>query len=226
MKKVVFTIIVLMCSQAFGLTFMGPPKAELKQNQSSVGFDYSYGEIDIDFDDSGFVGTFENVETSTYLVNLAYGITNTWEIFALLGLTDTDYEEDFNAKNDLAYGFGTKFTLSRQDSLSFGGLFKIISAEADGTYLGFKGKFDYYEIQIAVGPTFKHEAISIYGGPFLHFIEVDISENGLTADIDQESEFGGYIGALLDINKNVSCCVEYQKTGNAHGICAGLRWKF
>ena len=45
MKKVAITILVLMCNQAFGLTLMGPPMAELEQGQHSAGIDFSYGDI-------------------------------------------------------------------------------------------------------------------------------------------------------------------------------------
>jgi len=238
MKKLVITIVALMCSQAFGLTFMGPPMAELEQGQKSVGFNLSYSEMDIEVSGLGISETLNDAESFAYLVNLGYGVSDNWETFIRLGLTDVEFEE-FDGSSEFAYGFGTKVTFEQKDSVTWGGLFQIIWANSDDSLTGDVPGYgivtadleiDFYEIQIAVGPTYKMEGLSIYGGPFLHFIdgELDVSVLGVTGtlDVEQESEFGGYIGALFDINENVSCNVEYQQTGDAYAICTGLLWKF
>ena len=229
MKKIIVTIMVLMCSQAFGLTLMGPPMAELEQGQKSVGFDFSYSKMDIKVSAFGLSGTFEDVESSTYLVNLGYGINDSWDAFLRLGLTDIEYE-DFDGSSEFAYGFGTKVTFSQQDSLSWGGLFQITWSEADDTVLGIKDEIDYYEMQIAVGPTYKMEGLSIYCGPFLHFIDGDIKESGpgysITGDLEQESEFGGYVGLNAELAENTDWQIEFQITGDAYAICTGIGWRF
>jgi hypothetical protein len=44
---------------------------------------------------------------------------------------------------------------------------------------------------------------SIYGGPFLHFIEGEIDyENIITTDIEQESEIGGFFGLNTEITES------------------------
>ena len=226
MKKIVVTIMVLMCSQAFGLTLMGPPMAELEQGQKCVGFNLSYSEMDLEEKALGLSATLEDVESFSYLVNLGYGVSDGWDFFVRLGLTDIEYE-DFNGSSEFAYGFGTKATFSQQDSMTLGGLFQILWSEADDTILGIKTDVEYYEIQIAVGPTFDYDGLSIYGGPFLHFVEGEIDYAGVvTSDIEQESEFGGFVGAQFDLAENASCCVEYQITGDAQAVCAGIAWRF
>lgn len=226
MKKIVIIILVLMCSQAFGLTLMGPPMAELEQGQKGLGLNLSYSEMDIKESVLGGSWTF-SVESFTYLINLGYGISDNWEAFVLLGLTDVEHE-DLDRSSEFAYGFGTKFTISQQDSLSLGGLFQITWSEADDTVLGIETEIDYYEIQIAVGPTYTNDTVSIYGGPFLHFIDgdVDYKTLGVTSDIEQESEFGGYIGLNAELAENTNWQIELQFTGDAYAICTGISWKF
>jgi len=222
MKKIVVTIMVLMCSQAFGLTLMGPPKAELEQGQKSVGFNLSFSEMDLKVDSF----TLDDVESFSYLVNLGYGVSDDWDFFVRLGLTDIE-QDDFDGDAEFAYGFGTKATFSQQDSMTLGGLFQILWSEADDTILGTQTDVEYYEIQIAVGPTFDYDGLSIYGGPFLHFVDGDFKVSGLgSADIEQESEFGGFVGVQFDLVENASCCVEYQITGDAQAVCAGIVWGF
>ena len=86
------------------------------------------------------------------------------------------------------------------------------------------------EIQIALGPTYTAEGVMIYGGPFLHLIDGDMDlQSGATkvsADLEEESEVGGYIGAQFDIMENAAINVEYQLTGDAQGIFAGITWVF
>lgn len=229
MKKTVITIIVLMCSQAFGLTFMGPPMAELEQGQKSAGFNLSYSEMDVEVSAFGLSGTLDDVESFTYLVNIGYGISDNWDAYLRLGLTDIEFE-DFDSSSEFAYGFGTKVTFGQQDAVTWGGLFQILWSEADDTVLGIKDEIDYYEIQIAFGPTYDYDGISIYGGPFLHFIDGDIKESGpgysITGDIEQESEFGGYVGLNAELTESANWQIELQFTGDAYAICTGLGWKF
>lgn len=222
MKKIAVTIMVLMCSQAFGLTLMGPPVAELEQGQKSVGFNISYSEMDLNVNSSSL----DDVETFSYLANLGYGVSDEWDVFVRLGLTDTE-QEDFDGSAEFAYGFGTKYTFMQQDSMSLGGLFQILWSEADDTIAGTKYEVDYYEIQIAVGPSFDYGGMSIYGGPFLHFVDGDFKVSGLgSADLEQDSEFGGYVGLNAELAENTDCQIEFQITADAYAICAGIGWRF
>ena len=230
-KRILLLVVILMgaglwSSSALALALMGPPMAELEQGQKSAGFNLSYGKMDIEESALGSSWTLEDVESFTYLVNLGYGVTNNWEAFIRLGLTDIE-QDDFNGSSEFAYGFGTKATFVQQDSMALGGLFQILWSEADDTVSGINTEVKYYEIQIAVGPTYNMDGISIYGGPFLHFVEGEIDYASiLTSDIKQESIFGGYIGAQFDIAENTSCHIEYQLTGDASAIGAGIVWRF
>jgi len=78
-------------------------------------------------------------------------------------------------------------------------------------------------MQIAVGPTWKlNDTLSIYGGPFVHLIDGDV-EN---ADLEEDSAFGGYVGAEAALADNTSLFGEIQLTGSGWAIGAGIGWKF
>lgn len=111
---------------------------------------------------------------------------------------------------------------------------------------------DYYQLKIAVGPSYElTEGISVYGGPFYHMVsgDYDLKETGdvsrdtvpapgetLTetlyysskesGDIEEESSFGGYIGAQIDITENLPIVVEYQFTGDADIFGLNLLYRF
>lgn len=241
MKNVaITTIVVLMCSQAHGLTFMGPPKAELEQGQYSLGIDYSFSDVDAEVSGYGVSWT-EDIKTNTLFFNLGYGIADGWEGFLRLGIADVE-ADDFNGDNEFVYGFGTKFTFSEQDAISWGTLLQIgwFSSNDSGTVITEghtitgKQEIDVYEIQIAIGPTYEVDDLKIYGGPFLHFISGDYDWSGTVTgpvingsgsfswDIEEESVFGGYIGISKDLTENTNIGIEFQYTGDAQAI--GVRY--
>jgi hypothetical protein len=145
------------------------------------------------------------------------------------------------------WGFGTRATFWQDEELSWGGLFQITWLEPDDGSISLVGdpdftgdaEIDIREVQIAVGPTWRvDEGICIYGGPFLHFVDGDLDISGRTvfeemdmlmeveADIEEESQFGGYIGAHLEVDENTSCFIECQLTGDAWGIGLGAARRF
>jgi len=247
MKTVKFLalIILIWSSQAMALPPMGPPKADLEQGQYSVGSDYSFSVMDIELSGYGLNVTQKDVDSNMIFANLGYGIAPNLEAFVRLGAANAEFE-GFSGDTEFAYGFGTKATFAQEGDLTWGGLFQMSWANSedtgtlilDGHTITGTQEIDFYEIQIAVGPTYKMEGFSIYGGPFLHIIDGKYDWNGtvtgpivngsgsFSLDVKQESELGLYIGALFDINENVSCSVEYQQASDAYGICTGLRWRF
>ena len=246
MRAVTIVIMLLaLCSQAFGLTLMGPPKANLEQGQFSAGVDYSFSETDVEVSGLGLTETLKDAETNMIFANFGYGIVPNLEAFVRLGASKTKFE-DFSGDTEFAYGFGIKTTFAQEGDLTWGGLFQMSWLNSEDTdTLFFEGhtitgkqEFDVYEIQIAVGPTYKYNNISFYGGPFLHLVNGDYDWSGTVTgpivngtgsfsfDVEEESKFGGYIGLDAELNENVNWVIEYQMTDDAHSISTGLRWKF
>jgi hypothetical protein len=212
---VVLFVVLGSSTLALGLSPMGPPKAGLDKGQFGVGLSYTYGEMDLEFDSDT-----EEVDTSMLFVDIGYGIMDQWEGFARLGFAKLEVD-DWDGGNKFAYGFGTKVTLTEEEPTSWGGLFQIGWIEGDDSGV----EIDAYEIQIAVGPTYEADKMRIYGGPFLHFVDGDV-ENGGSVDIEQESVFGGYVGAQFDVAENTAAGVELQFTGDAWGIMGRIGWSF
>jgi hypothetical protein len=223
-KRVLLLVVALMVaglwsSAAWALRPMGPPMAGLEQSQMSVGFDFSWSEMNLEVEGD----TVDDVESIAYLAKLGYGIADNWEAFIRLGIAGIDIDDpDFSGDDQFAYGFGTKVTFAEGDPLTWGGLFQMDWTKSEDE----DAEIDAFEIQIAVGPTYQMEGMSIFGGPFLHFVDGEVDEPGGTHDVKQESEFGGYVGAQFDIAENASCHIEYQITGDASGIGAGIVWRF
>ena len=227
MKRLSIIIAVLFASPAWALTFMGPPTSDIKQGQFGVGFDYAQTEADIEIE--GVSGILTDVEADTYFARLLFGIADGAELSARLGIGEI---EDLG--NEFAWGVGAKATLVKSGSLNWGALFQFTGLYGDETDtisgFGVTGDFDVYEYQVAVGPTLKIGQLSVYGGPFLHFItgdaDIRILGTTLSYDLEQESEFGGYIGLSWDMVENTSLAVEYQATGDADAIGISLIHRF
>ena len=230
-KIIVILLVFAFCVPSFGLSPMGPPKAGLDKGQFGVGLNYTIGEMDLDFSvDTG------EVETNMLFVDLGYGIMDQWEGFARLGFAKAEQDDiGFDGGNKFAYGFGTKVTISEQDAITWGGLFQMTWLEGDDTISGFDVDFDAYEIQLAFGPTYEADSIRIYGGPFLHFVDGDLDVTGVlpgwgavsgSVDVEQESEFGGYVGAQFDVAENSCANIEAQFTGDAWAISGGISFGF
>jgi opacity protein-like surface antigen len=235
-KLLVVLVVVGLCSTAaLALDPMGPPTAGLKQGQVSAGLEYLYSDMDLRVEGSDL----KNVRMNKGYANLGYGIADNWEAFIRLGGAEADFKTDefeYNGDIGFAYGFGTKVTLWEQSpELKWGGLFQMSWADLSGTAkeIGGKGKEDVdlnaREMQIGVGPTWTPtKGLSIYGGPFVHFLHADWNggANTGTADITEANSFGGWIGAQVEVTENLPVCVEWQYTGtdNALGVSAVCRF--
>jgi len=157
-----------------------------------------------------------------------------------------DKYKGFDGSFGFGWGFGTRATFWQDEELSWGGLFQITWLEPDDSSISLAGDTEFSgkaeisirEVQIAAGPTWRVEDnLRIYGGPFLHFVDGDLDISGrtdlgteilteATGDIEEESQFGGYVGAHLDVDQNTSCFIECQLTGDAWGIGIGAARRF
>jgi hypothetical protein len=245
MKKQKFLIVIVLVlslsvtAMAFGP--LGPPTAGLKTGQFSIAGEYSYTDSDVKIKGSGLDVTIEGVTSNMFLGQIGYGMSDDWEIYGLVGTADhqSDDLEPLDFDYDFAYGFGTKLTLAKQENLSWGAMFEMGwrqgSDSASGGGISADVDLDYYEMFIALGPTWNaSEGMRIYGGPFFYMLDGSIdgtaSYEGSTYsgsfDLEEESSFGGYVGAEFDLCPNSSLYVEYQFTGDMQTFGTGISWKF
>ncbi len=262
-------IVGLISSSALALDPMGPPAAGLEQGRFRAGVDYSYSQMDLELSDGtwtefldgvfldageGTSFTLENFKVNKVYANLGYGFADNCEGFLRLGATDGEFgdsiwedSEKFDSNAELAVGGGVKATFFQEGGLKLGALLQASWAE-------YHGKLDaphwaapdfveleMAEVQIAIGATYTWaDSISVYGGPFFHFIrgelddtvsEVDPISGGLLNsvyvwDVDEDSAFGGYLGVQLEPVEGCSLNVEYQRTGSADAFGASIMWRF
>ncbi|MHC4132853.1 MAG: hypothetical protein ACYSR3_12800 [Planctomycetota bacterium] len=250
--KTIFLILLLTlfpASFVFALDPMGPTTAELKQNQWSLGFDYSYTEMDMEFTDVSIGGTripgnitIDDIEQNKLYANVGYGIIRDWDVFVRVGASDIDLTDDVGDGMDsdfgFATGFGSKLTLYKQGKFSWGLLGQASYAEMDG-FSDFSGTIlgstvtesdidiDLWEFQFATGPTIKLDShFTVYGGGFYHMIDgdydsdvtIDGSPFDFKADIEEDSEWGGYGGIQINWDKRSRWNIEFQRTGAGYGI--------
>lgn len=257
------------CSVAFALDPLGPPSSDIEQGQFKIGTDYSHSNMDlklnngivIEYLDGFFYGwdeavdlTLKNFKVNRGYANLGYGIADNFEAFFRLGGSSAEFgdsiwedSEKFDSRAEPAAGFGVKATFFEEHNLKLGGLIQANWAGYDGK-LNAKHwassdfvEIDITEIQFAVGVTcILSYRVSVYGGPFLHFIdgelndvysEVDTDTGGLLTsdyswDIEQDSTFGGYLGTQMELAENCSLNIEFQHTAAANAFGASIAWRF
>lgn len=190
----------------------------------------------------------EAIKMNKLYVNLISDLVDNYDIFLRLGITDASPDKSKNQDNfagsigdsdydiTLGGGFRTTFYQSKDSKTRWGLLAQLSYASLDfdektysvnGSDISLSATVDMLEIQLAAGPTYQiTDEISIYGGPFLHFIKGDVELRGNVNDIpvqgssdfEQKSELGGFIGLSTDLAKNTKFNIEFQITDDAQAV--------
>ncbi len=252
---IVFVITSLCSSAALALAPVGPPTAGLKTGQWSTGFDYLRSELNFDIDwSSDYVSNIpkskaKNMKSDAYLAKLSYGVSDNWELYGFLGVADSRGKvegDDINGSFDGGYnfsgGFGTKWTFSKGEKLSWGLVYQMswwsgsesstadLTAFGGGTAEKVNTDLKSFDIFLALGPTYKMQNWQIYGGLALYYYNADINLDAMSTTIAKGSAdkalFGGYIGTLIDISENCSLYGEYMLASDASALGTGIVWKF
>jgi opacity protein-like surface antigen len=239
-KKVIAIAVVLLAAGvwaplALALDPLGPPAAGLRQGGVGLGLDYSFSQMNFKFTDD--YKARDNQVTKTF-VNLGYGVADNWEVFGRIGGSKWEINDwDELGSTRPAWGLGTKVTIAQDGNLKWGALFQIswnksIALWNEGDNFE---KMTWYEYQIAVGPTYKlTDKVSIYGGPFYNYLRgndtwTEEGEEGTSVESEHfkgGNHVGGYIGAQVAVNDNLSLNAEYQLVAGASGMGLMLVWKF
>ena len=234
----IMLIVGVFAPAILALSPLGPTIATLDRGKMSVGFDFADSKSNIKISGYGLSGILEDVESQLYLAKLTLGLFDNYEMFIRLGAADHK-AEGYQGSSGFAYGWGSKLTLATGDPVSWGTIFQMTWSESSDVLTEDVPPFgtinadvdiDVMEIQIAVGPTYTQGGLSIYGGSFIHLIDGELGVAALgesvSFDLEQKSEFGGYIGARFDLAESSSVFFEYQKTGDASAIAGGVVWRF
>jgi len=196
----------------------------------------------------------DDFKSNKYLARIGYGLSDDWEIFTRLGIADAEFDGDgsypnFDSDHEFSFGVGTKKTFIDNGDVKWGAVFQFSWAEVDdkfsnqdisfangaiAPYYGVnKIELEWYEMQLALGPQWMvDEGIYLYGGPFLHFLEGDLDvetgsyESRYEYELEQESEFGGFVGCLVEIDPHIVANVEGQIMSDAWLLAVGVNWLF
>jgi len=196
------------------------------------------------------------IQTNKFYVNLVSVLGNNNDVFLRLGIMDANPNKSQNRDNlagyigDSDYGFtfggGIRNTFYQsedgKEKWGFLAQFSYTSLDFDkknylinGFETAFSATADVLEMQIALGPTYEiTDKLSVYGGPFLHFVKGDMEIRGSidgasghgSCDLKQESEIGCYVGLSAELTRNSDFNVEYQFTDDAQAIGFRLIHRF
>jgi hypothetical protein len=149
----------------------------------------------------------------------------------------------------LAWGAGTRMTFAETGDIAWGTILQMTwlnpkgseSTWTDplGSYSSINASIDlqYWEIQLAAGPTLNLGSVWLYGGPFLYFAKGDVNVQGTWTDMDisgpieakhdvrEDSNFGGFGGMQVNLADNLCFYLEGQTTGDGWGFGAGGVWR-
>jgi hypothetical protein len=198
---------------------------------------------------------FDDVKTHFHYLTIGYGIDDWWEVYAQLGIADVKYrtiepdnpDDEWsgrNLDNDFAWGIGTKVTFYKQDNVEWGVVAQMNwidtgleekYTEEDVTYkdeLTWKTR----ELLIAVGPTVDMGGWWLYGGPFYYDLSGDSKfkekVDGIgtvykdSLDLNEDSNFGGYVGAKFIIAENTSLNFDVAAVSGGWAAGTGLVYRF
>ncbi|MBN2592226.1 MAG: hypothetical protein JXA81_01875 [Sedimentisphaerales bacterium] len=198
--------------------------------------------------------TISGFEVNTLYAIIGYGVFENCEAFVRMGAANAtfgdslwDEGEDFDSDIDFAIGAGIKANFYKGFDWKIGGVIQINRAELDGKLNSSSWvipqpqlvDISTTEIQIAIGATYMHSRrLSIYGGPFAHFIsgDFDFQFNRVTDEffdvgkfswqINEGPTYGGYLGAQYELTQNISGNIEYQNSSNADVFGLSLLMKY
>ena len=187
--------------------------------------------------------TISGFEINTLYATIGYGVFENCEAFLRMGAANAtfgdslwDEGENYDSDIDFAIGLGIKANFYKEFNWRIGGVIQINRAELDGKLDSSSWVIPQpqivdittTEIQIAIGATYLYSRrLSIYGGPFAHFIsgDFDFQFNRVTDEFFDVGEFsweinegpiyGGYLGAQYELSKNIYANIEFQNSSDA-----------
>ena len=262
MKKIAFASVFFLFfgGNIYALDFLGQPSARVENTNSFLGIGYVNSSIDIVTDDDmGDFGSAEfeikDIDMDKYFFDLGGGTDDHTSFFFRIGAARAQIDRDENESNFAGYiddsddalllGGGVKVTLYEEEHVKWGVSAQFTKTEFDfkkadftldsADYVDIETEGTLYEIMVSTGPTvIFNKYVSIYGGPFLHFIRGEIEAKGLIdtvpaygeTDVREDSIAGGFVGVELTFGDKLSFSMEGQKTNSAAAVGGSLCFRF
>jgi len=247
-KKLLLSIMVvgMMSSAALAVAPIGPPVASLAEGQYAVGLGYAMADLEVCFD-TGFTTrkSVQNAEVNAYYGKIGYGISDTWCASVTLGMSDLEADadqlpvggSDFDSDAKFMYGLAMKKTLHDNGTdTKWGAALQYMRGRSKDT-LSTASRFgngamnvgpatvslDWYMVQLAAGPSIQlNPDVSVYGGPFLMFVDGHIRANtGGNGELEENVELGGFIGTIINLGGNAGLNLEFLFSDQSWGAGIG-----
>ena len=206
------------------------------------GYIFSFSQMDVGVDG---LGTLEDFELIRHYYTWGIALDENFNFNLLLGAVsgqaDSDLSEisDFEGDYGLSAGFNVKSTFYHGEKVDWGAMVQMtyfstedsLDVDIPGFWSGSADVEldDAYDLQIAVGPTVDMGGWKLYGGAYYYMLDgdLDVSVSGVgsdTFDIDEEDDFGGFVGAQFDIWENTDLVVEYAMGNDSYslGLSVGI----
>ena len=237
-QRICVALILCVSVNTYAIDLMGPPTAMLKPPQVSLGLEYSYSEETVMITERGPITSqkLNNLRRNTTSGRLGVGLLDDVELFFRLGAGTLQANEiDFDGNTDPLLGVGAKVKLLSRGKVDLGALFQW--STFDGEETGFIDAVGFHALEeisidehrVAAGATVHMDGWRLYGGPFYYVFDGDITiteiptpSRKIRPDLEEESEYGGYIGVQLDLGTTECLTVEYAHTGEGWGIGISL----
>lgn len=192
----------------------------------------------------------EDLSIQRHYAGVNCGLMDWWEIYARIGLSDVkgeihwfdgEQKAEYNFDNDFAWGWGTKVTFKKSNAVAWGAALHMnwldtsTSKTENISGSGLRRdevSIDTYDTLLAVGPTIDMGGWKLYGGPFYYSLDGDyIRERNFfelnyiereDAHIEEDSSFGAFIGAVVDLADNADLTTELSFTSDGWALGIGI----
>jgi hypothetical protein len=224
----------------------GKTKITSKHFETNWGYIFSFSEQDI-----GVGGeSIEDFQMTRHYFTWGIAIDENFNFNVLLGGVSGEADKkdindalgvdgatsDFDGDWGFSPGFNLKCTFIHGETVDWGATYQMTwfsTEDTVDTVLGpVKAEFDNaYDIQVAVGPTVDMGCWDLYGGAFYYMLDgdVDFEYYGFdigSLDIEEDDNFGGFIGAKFELMKNTDFVVEYALGNDSQALSGSLGWRF
>lgn len=255
-KAAIILCVALMGASTFAYTLMGPPTAELQkttrqegprkyaQHEDRWGYIFSYSQADISIDGDSV----EDAEITRHYLTWGVALDENFNFNVLLGavsgemdkgdinnaLSETGYAStsDFDGDNGFSYGFNLKSTFHHGEKVDWGAMVQMTWFSTEDTVDGVDVDLDdAYDLQVAIGPTVDMGCWKFYGGAYYYMLDGDLEIKGSLAsdgtyDVEEDDNFGAFLGAQFDLNENTDLILEYQQGNDSYSLGASVGWQF
>ncbi len=189
---------------------VGLPLAVLEEGRWAVNLEYGYRETDLrayglyttalvgeDATSAFEILEIEGLRSNMVLAGLAYGVCDNWDVFARLGVADT--EDDitgsagrfaYGGGSGCAWGLGTRATFCQWGPWSFSGLAQVTWLEPGGSEFSSTDPeaadriltgtidVDLWQTQVGLAAAYQIDTLHFWAGPFLEFAEGHLDRSG------------------------------------------------